>query len=120
MTSTRLVQLTRETACSVGEIGGKAAGLVAAMKAGLPVPESWVITRSDDEALPSDVLPLIEALLSRAPLGLAVRSSAVYEDSPQASFAGVFESVNGVRTVEDALTAVRTCRDSANSSAALR
>ena len=48
-------------------------------------------------------------LLMRAPHGLAVRSSATCEDSAQASFAGVFESHLGARTVEQALNQVRDC-----------
>lgn len=48
-------------------------------------------------------------LFRQAPAGLAVRSSAVCEDSERASFAGVFDSVLGVRDVESLLLAIRRC-----------
>ncbi|MGQ0849551.1 MAG: PEP/pyruvate-binding domain-containing protein [Actinomycetota bacterium] len=75
-----------------GAYGGKAANLSAASRAGLPVPEgvalSWqevdfVASRvpKRDEALPVDLGDLTD-------VPLAVRSSAVGEDSRAASFAG--------------------------------
>jgi pyruvate,water dikinase len=59
--------------------GGKAAGLAAALRAGLPVPDGVALDWSealDPPALPGDLGPV------------AVRSSAVDEDGAGASFAG--------------------------------
>jgi pyruvate,water dikinase len=50
------------------------------------------------------------ALLAAAPPGLAaVRSSALREDTPTASFAGQFDSFLGVDSPADLVTAVRAC-----------
>jgi pyruvate, water dikinase len=51
---------------------------------------------------------------------VAVRSSALLEDSPTASFAGQFESFLGITTHADLLTAVRACWASLWSTRALR
>jgi pyruvate,water dikinase len=51
---------------------------------------------------------------------VAVRSSALLEDSPTASFAGQFDSFLGVASPEDLLTAVRACWASLWSARALR
>ena len=83
---------------SVAEIGGKAAALAALADAGLPIPK-WFAVRAGDEA--SDASPqrfddvdLGAALQALAPNGelLAVRSSAVEEDSAAHSFAGQYET----------------------------
>ena len=52
---------------------------------------------------------IAQALLSGSSHGLAVRSSAVHEDSATASFAGVFKSYLGVRTQAELWKAVRHC-----------
>ena len=51
---------------------------------------------------------------------VAVRSSALLEDSPAASFAGQFESFLGIATEADLVTAVRACWASLWSTRALR
>lgn len=51
----------------------------------------------------------LEDLLSTATCGLAVRSSAVYEDSVAASFAGVFESWLGLTDRADIERRIRDC-----------
>ena len=61
--------------------------------------------------VPPEVLaelePVLAAMLAEAPYGLALRSSALYEDAPEASFAGVFESFLGATTVLEAIDRVR-------------
>ena len=50
------------------------------------------LTAEIPEAIVDEIRSFAEPLLNSSPHGLAVRSSAVYEDSADASFAGVFES----------------------------
>ena len=60
---------------------------------------------------PAIVEPLIDAWRAQraeAPLG-AVRSSALVEDSEDASFAGQFESFLGLSDEAEFLTAIRAC-----------
>lgn len=103
--------------------GGKAVQLGAAIRAGLPVP-------------PGVALPavLVDAVAATEPgataslagvwsaLGgpLAVRSSAVGEDSAAASFAGQHLTCLNVNSVAALLEAVRAIRESAHAAAALR
>ena len=54
-----------------------------------------------------DVYRVASELLNDTPGGLAVRSSALMEDSEEASFAGIFESYLGVATPHDVLEHVR-------------
>lgn len=84
-----------------GRFGGKAAQLAAARRAGLPVPDGWALTWDEVEALVrrdrhgSEVeAALRSAIAGRGPL--AVRSSAVGEDSRDASFAGAHLTVLGL------------------------
>ena len=62
-------------------------------------------------ALPADVLEALDAAARELPAqaGLAVRSSAVGEDGAAASFAGQFDSVLHVDSVEALRRAVRVC-----------
>ena len=51
----------------------------------------------------------VRSLLHASPTGIAVRSSAVHEDSDRASFAGVYDSFLGIRTQSELWSAVRRC-----------
>jgi pyruvate,water dikinase len=92
--------------------GGKAVQLGAAIRAGLHVPEGFALAAElveavarSDEAARADV----GAVCSRLPGPLAVRSSAVGEDSAAASFAGqhaTFLNVRGAAAVVQAVGAV--------------
>lgn len=55
----------------------------------------------------AEVDPVVRKILSHSPAGLAVRSSAVNEDLPGASFAGVYATVLGVTDLEGFWQAVR-------------
>ncbi|MEM7203589.1 MAG: PEP/pyruvate-binding domain-containing protein [Planctomycetota bacterium] len=62
----------------------------------------------------------VTRLLAAADAGLAVRSSALYEDSPRASFAGVFESYLGVADLDAVCRRICDCWISGWSPRALR
>ncbi|UZX03524.1 hypothetical protein F8G81_13540 [Arthrobacter sp. CDRTa11] len=89
-------RLGQSTALTRESVGGKAAALSALASAGFPVPPGFVVTRaaleSDADAGngPGDRLQAAAAATGPGPF--AVRSSAVAEDLPGASFAGMYES----------------------------
>lgn len=97
--------------------GGKCASLARALRAGLPVPGGYAlgvdqveeVARSDDGAL-ADLAARFDDL---AP-AMAVRSSAVGEDSSAASFAGQHLSVLNVMSAERMLAAIREVYRSAH------
>jgi phosphohistidine swiveling domain-containing protein len=93
--------------------GGKAAGLVRLLSAGAKVPDGFALEAT---ALPPDrwsqsnrsaFLAKINNLLETSPV--AIRSSALREDSSEKSFAGLFETVLGVESAEEALAAAARC-----------
>ncbi|MCK9794018.1 PEP-utilizing enzyme [Isoptericola sp. 4D.3] len=107
------VPLDRATAAH----GGKAAGLGALRRAGLTVPDGFVVPESvtaDD--LPHAVGQGLAGLLGAAGEtgAVAVRSSATDEDGPRASAAGQYETVLGCVGVADVVAGVLACRASAH------
>jgi pyruvate,water dikinase len=126
----------------VATVGGKARQLARLWEMGLPVPEGLVITvstfaqdgvrseandrgGSPDGAMVEDASPellhaLRHELASRGWLdrSLAVRSSAVGEDSTKASFAGIYRSCLNVRGFDQVRSAIREVRASLHSPAA--
>jgi pyruvate,water dikinase len=104
------------------ELGGKAVGLGAAIRAGLPVP--------DGVALPAALVAAVAAGDPAAAAGLsavrhslpgplAVRSSCVGEDSAAASFAGQHLTRLNVRSLDQLVDAVAAVWRSARSDSAL-
>ncbi len=99
--------------------GGKACGLARLVAAGARVPEGFAVeaTTAPPEAWPEDARREMRhraaALLAGGPL--AVRSSAVGEDSAERSFAGIFDTVLGVTDVDTALAAAGRCIASGHS-----
>ncbi|MEU2198775.1 PEP/pyruvate-binding domain-containing protein [Isoptericola sp. NPDC019482] len=92
--------------------GAKAAGLGELRRAGLPVPDGFVVPASLDQVdLRAAVDGALDALGPHAPV--AVRSSATDEDVPGASAAGQYETVLGVAGAQDVVAAVLACRASA-------
>jgi pyruvate, water dikinase len=90
--------------------GRKAHGLAALLRAGLPVPDGFVVT--DPSVGPGPVAEHLRRSRARA---VAVRSSGLAEDSATASFAGQLDTVLGVRGLDEVLAAIRRCAASARS-----
>jgi len=68
-----------------------------------------VLTAPIPDPLAMAVAEMAEPLLVAAPGGVAVRSSGVHEDSATASFAGIYQSYLGIRSIEDLWMAIKQC-----------
>ena len=102
--------------------GAKAVGLGDALRAGLPVPPGVALPGAAVDAIASGDRAAVTALLDAVralPTPMAVRSSAVGEDSAGASFAGQHITVLNVPSVDDVEKAVREVWWSANSDSAI-
>lgn len=104
--------------------GGKAVSLGACLRHGLPVPHGFAISVSALEAITAESATALAAagdVLGRFPgrPRLAVRSSAVGEDSAAASFAGQHVTRLGVCTVSGLLDALAAVWASGRSDSAL-
>jgi pyruvate,water dikinase len=101
--------------------GGKAVQLGAALRAGLPVPDGFgldadfvgAVARREGRALAT-----LDAVYARCAGPLAVRSSAIGEDSAAASFAGQHATVLNVRSAESFRHAVITVWESGKTESA--
>lgn len=93
--------------------GGKGGNLARLFQAGYPVPNGFVILPEGfiGENLSPEAWDLVKALIleirrSEGDVSFAVRSSALSEDSAQASFAGEFETVLDASTDEEVWEAI--------------
>lgn len=87
--------------CLLAENAGQAAEFAALCRQieAAPIPEPLIVT----------VAAMAEPLLAKAPVGVAVRSSGVHEDSATASFAGIYESYLGIRSIDALWMAIKDC-----------
>jgi pyruvate,water dikinase len=98
------------------EVGSKAATLAQMLRAGLPVPDGFVVPAGAVERLSDeDARAIAGAVADLGDGPLAVRSSGLAEDLPGHSYAGQYESVLGVRGASEVVEAIRRCRASARS-----
>ena len=106
-------------ATEVTAVGGKASVLAQLTQLGYPVPDGFVIgAEAFDESGMIEILwtavfdHLNKLRMGNGNLAFAVRSSALSEDSTQASFAGSYETVLNVSTDEEIRQAIQTVYDS--------
>ncbi|MBD1322565.1 PEP/pyruvate-binding domain-containing protein [Gordonia hankookensis] len=95
--------------------GGKAAGLAELRRIGLSVPGGFVIADASAPGSLDEVTERFARMSAAGTAPVAVRSSAVGEDGDDQSFAGQYDTVLGVESVDDFAVAVRTCAASVHS-----
>jgi pyruvate,water dikinase len=88
------------------DFGGKSASLGELIAAGLPVPPGFAVSAAATEAALDEVASAYRAL-GEPPV--AVRSSAIGEDSAETTFAGLQDTYLWVRGAERVCAAVRDC-----------
>jgi pyruvate, water dikinase len=111
-----------DEALDPARFGGKAAGLARALRAGLPVPHGYALSAEFVQAIaeraPGALIALAELARKLEP-AVAVRSSAIGEDSAHASFAGQHKTLLNVASGRGLESAVRDVWESARSPSAL-
>ncbi|MCX2966127.1 PEP/pyruvate-binding domain-containing protein [Gordonia aquimaris] len=95
--------------------GGKAAGLAELGRVGLPVPPGFVIAEVTAQASADTAVQRFSQMVAAGQVPVAVRSSAVGEDGVEQSFAGQYDTVLGVDSVDDFVAAVQQCAASVHS-----
>lgn len=93
-------------------VGGKAEGLARLIRLGLNVPSGFVIQHAQPGKMPQDLLRHYHGIGGGA---VAVRSSAIGEDSADASFAGQYETILNVEGDEALVAAIEHCLHSISS-----
>lgn len=95
--------------------GGKALGLAELTRLGFSVPTGFVIAHASLLPLPDAVTDRFIHMQTMGASPVAVRSSAAGEDGAEQSFAGQYDTVLGVGSIQQFAAAVRRCVDSAGS-----
>lgn len=109
-------------AVDVAAFGGKAVQLGTALRAELPVPDGHAVAAPAVEAIVRGDRTLVDRFMAVACAmdgPIAVRSSAIGEDSAEASFAGQHATKLAVRGAEAALLALREVWESGRTESAL-
>jgi pyruvate,water dikinase len=106
--------LTLDDELDAAFVGQKAARLAEIKRWGYSVPKGWIIALYDDPE------PLIEMLQPSELLPLVVRSSAIGEDTEQASAAGQYETVLNVTSKQQLREAIAHCQASYDSQRAVQ
>lgn len=108
----QLIGFSEIKATDLDQVGGKGLSLGLMTQAGLPVPPGFVVTTqvTNIEKIKAELLEAFDDLGSQR---VAVRSSAVAEDSKSASWAGQFESYLNVER-HGLIKAIQDCWASAN------
>lgn len=118
-----LIGLFEEPAASADVIGNKAAGLNELHRAGFRVPRGLCVTTAayrawrEAGAISAVLREQIVTAFRQLSAPVAVRSSSPAEDRADASFAGQYVTVLGVRTENELIDALEQCFRSASSSA---
>ena len=110
---------------AIGEstYGGKAVNLAVALRAGLPVPSGFALSTEAVDSIVAgdpDAVSLLHDAFARLDGPVAVRSSAIGEDSLSASFAGQYTTRLNVGQRSDLVDAVREVWESGRSEAAVQ
>jgi len=118
---TLLIEFSEPEALSPEKVGHKFAALARAHRAGFPVPPAFAISmdahahflacHEPPEGLADAVRRVFPELASSE--GVAVRSSGIWEDTENQSFAGQYRTLLRVRNATDAMTAIQDCWESA-------
>jgi pyruvate,water dikinase len=87
-------------------VGGKAEGLAKLIKLGLKVPAGFVIQHAQPGHMPAQLALFYQAIGGGK---VAVRSSAIGEDSADASFAGQYETILNVEGESALVQAIEHC-----------
>lgn len=111
-----LLVLPLRDAVDAALVGGKAVNLAAMIRAGLPVPDGFVVTtdafrrRGNGDTIPAPLADEIRRAYEQmgSPL-VAARSSATAEDLAGASMAGQYETFLNLATPEALLDAIANC-----------
>ncbi|WP_228282809.1 PEP/pyruvate-binding domain-containing protein [Brevibacterium atlanticum] len=113
------VMLTDLAEAMQRDSGGKAAALGALLRAGFSVPDGFVVSSRGQAVGPMAESALCDstahALERLGDPVVAVRSSALDEDTAAASAAGQYDSIIGVKGPDEVCRAIAACRDSAHS-----
>lgn len=98
---------------TINLVGGKGSSLIQLFTAGLPVPDGFIVTtnvgKESSLQLQTSIMAAFDSLGADR---VAVRSSAVAEDSQEASWAGQFESYLNV-TRDKLIESITRCQQSA-------
>ncbi|GAB22963.1 putative pyruvate, water dikinase [Gordonia polyisoprenivorans NBRC 16320 = JCM 10675] len=98
--------------------GGKAAGLARLRALGLPVPVGFVVADAPVDGSLDRVMARFGEMAAAGTTPVAVRSSAAGEDGSEQSFAGQYDTVLGVDSIDALTEAIHTCAASVHSARA--